>query len=442
MNTLFFRTIISASILLSGLTPMVVLAQESTQSSAISTNPSVDITSGSTQKLVTTNSNSCPLIGRSLRVGSSGDDVFRLQQYLAQDSAVYPEGTVSGYFGLRTQAAVRRWQIKYNIVASGSPSTTGFGMVGPRTAAAISLQCTQQTTQTNGTEVGGYIQVSPVAGAAPLPVSVQAIVNTTNNCTATTYTLDFGDGTQYQQIPTNGSCTQVTQNYSHTYTQGGSYQIILSNGSHRTSAVVNVSGVSPQQPSPQLPADSVRPSITSGTVPLTVVFSGTVSSASGSGCQGVCNETLNFGDGTIGLIALPTTLGTWQSYTINHTYASAGTYIAALQSVSGATIGSTMTIIVGAQAVVTPQSGSYGILSITPNSTNTSTAALSISIPSCSSYVVDWGDGVVSTNATGACTSGGSTVSMSHTYSTKGSFTISLKDGSGNVQTTSSYIIN
>src|SRR6185295_12563709 len=42
-----------------------------------------------------------------------------------------------GYFGSLTQAAVQRFQAAQGIVSSGTPSTTGYGRVGPTTMARI-----------------------------------------------------------------------------------------------------------------------------------------------------------------------------------------------------------------------------------------------------------------------------------------------------------------
>lgn len=78
-------------------------------------------------------------INRSLDVGSSGSDVTQLQTYLATNSSWYPEGIVSGYFGPLTQAAVQRFQAAQGIVSSGSPSTTGYGRVGPQTRTRINV---------------------------------------------------------------------------------------------------------------------------------------------------------------------------------------------------------------------------------------------------------------------------------------------------------------
>ncbi len=70
---------------------------------------------------------------RALARGDRGEDVRRLQEILARDPALYPEGIVSGFFGALTERAVQRFQMRHGIVSSGTPATTGFGRVGPRT---------------------------------------------------------------------------------------------------------------------------------------------------------------------------------------------------------------------------------------------------------------------------------------------------------------------
>ena len=74
---------------------------------------------------------------RPLSLGSVGNDVRAIQQLLALDTTIYPDGTASGYYGPLTQAAVQRFQTKYGIVSSGSAATTGYGAVGPRTVQKI-----------------------------------------------------------------------------------------------------------------------------------------------------------------------------------------------------------------------------------------------------------------------------------------------------------------
>ena len=68
---------------------------------------------------------SIPELTRSLSLGTRGDDVRSLQEFLARDKEIYPEGLATGFFGPRTQAAVKKWQQKYGVEA--------IGIVGPKT---------------------------------------------------------------------------------------------------------------------------------------------------------------------------------------------------------------------------------------------------------------------------------------------------------------------
>jgi len=66
--------------------------------------------------------------------GSSNAEVRALQEFLAKDATLYPEGSVTGYFGPATERAVKRLQIKYGL---GNIGTPGFGGVGPKTRALL-----------------------------------------------------------------------------------------------------------------------------------------------------------------------------------------------------------------------------------------------------------------------------------------------------------------
>jgi peptidoglycan hydrolase-like protein with peptidoglycan-binding domain len=68
-----------------------------------------------------------------LRFGSRGQAVRDLQSVLSLDATIYPERIISGYSGRATESAVKRFQVKHNIVKSGDSRTTGFGMVGFKT---------------------------------------------------------------------------------------------------------------------------------------------------------------------------------------------------------------------------------------------------------------------------------------------------------------------
>ncbi|MBI2030983.1 peptidoglycan-binding protein [Candidatus Kaiserbacteria bacterium] len=226
----------------------------------------------------------CPTLSRALGMGASGNDVSSLQQFLAQDPSVYPDKLVTGYFGALTQAAVQRWQFKYGIVSSGTPDSNGFGVVGPRTKAAIMAQCVPGVTSQTGTPsvASGFISVSPATGNAPLTTTVTATVNTSNSCAGTPYTLDFGDGpTTRQFIATAGNCSQQVKTFTHTYTAGGVYTVTLSAGGHQTSATVTVNGGGAQTGG----VDSIHASVASGTVPLLVTFTGSVNADDARRCD-------------------------------------------------------------------------------------------------------------------------------------------------------------
>lgn len=60
-----------------------------------------------------------------LRRGSRGAEVRMLQEFLKRDPGIYPEGLVTGYFGARTETAIRRFQKQYGIAP--------IGIVGPQT---------------------------------------------------------------------------------------------------------------------------------------------------------------------------------------------------------------------------------------------------------------------------------------------------------------------
>ena len=67
--------------------------------------------------------------------GMRGKDVSLLQEFLATDLDVYPEGLVTGYFGPLTQRAVKRFQKKMGVEE--------VGLVGPKTLSKINELLTE-----------------------------------------------------------------------------------------------------------------------------------------------------------------------------------------------------------------------------------------------------------------------------------------------------------
>ena len=62
---------------------------------------------------------------RQLRRGMSGEDITTLQEVLASDPEVYPEGIITGFFGSLTEKALKKFQKKHGIEQAGE--------VGPQT---------------------------------------------------------------------------------------------------------------------------------------------------------------------------------------------------------------------------------------------------------------------------------------------------------------------
>ncbi len=73
-------------------------------------------------------------ITKPLWKGVTDAQVKILQQFLAYDTSIYPLGLVSGYFGGLTEAAVQKFQVKYNLA---KPGDSAYGFVGPMTRAKI-----------------------------------------------------------------------------------------------------------------------------------------------------------------------------------------------------------------------------------------------------------------------------------------------------------------
>lgn len=64
-----------------------------------------------------------------LSKGMQNGQVTKLQQILARYSDIYPEASVTGYFGIATERAVMRFQRKYGLEQ--------VGYTGPKTRAIL-----------------------------------------------------------------------------------------------------------------------------------------------------------------------------------------------------------------------------------------------------------------------------------------------------------------
>ncbi len=107
-----------------------------------------------------------PVFNKDLAVGSRGDDVKRLQELLAQDKDVYPNGQATGYFGNLTREAIRKFQLKHGVIKKATDP--GNGRLGPKTRAKLKAV---------------YENVAPAPVSTPIPAitPVASAVNSTKS---------------------------------------------------------------------------------------------------------------------------------------------------------------------------------------------------------------------------------------------------------------------
>jgi peptidoglycan hydrolase-like protein with peptidoglycan-binding domain len=179
---------------------------------ASSSNATIAITVNATSTAATSTGN-CIVPTHDLKVGdgdsSTGGDVTNLQNFLALDHAIYPEGLVTGFYGSATAAAVKRFQAAQNILQ------TGF--VGPLTRSAIKAKCSGTSVTNSNTPY--QFSASPTSAAAGTKINFTAI-NADTQASNFWYAVDFGDGTVTNMTPGSTTNTLVL---SHPYASGGTY---------------------------------------------------------------------------------------------------------------------------------------------------------------------------------------------------------------------------
>jgi len=84
-----------------------------------------------------------------LATGSEGNEVTELQKCLSKYPDIYPDGTVSGYYGSKTAEAVSLFQEKYyKEILEPYGYTKGTGSVGSSTRAKLNELCFEQSNET------------------------------------------------------------------------------------------------------------------------------------------------------------------------------------------------------------------------------------------------------------------------------------------------------
>lgn len=276
----------------------------------------------------------------------------------------------------------------------------------------------------NGTQ--DRITTTVASGPAPLATAFTAHINAASSCAQGTYTLDFGDGTTPAAFvyPAN-SCSSRDFSVPHTYTNPGTYTAKLYNvpqgNMYTTSPVATV--IVTVSAGSNTPQGTLSATPVSGSAPLSVAFTSTVARSYSGGVR------LDFGDGANQTVC---PAGSTSCSVANHTYQSAGTYIAALIGVES----SSMTLATSTITISGPSS-SFTLQPYADN--NPAKVIAAFNIPSsCSGYTLTWGDGQTETRVSamgGSCSTTQVPISSPHTYAANGTYTITLRIDSGAAQT-------
>ena len=160
-----------------------------------------------------------PLTGY-VSLGSRNANVTNLQGFLATDSEIYPAGSVTGYFGPLTQAAVVQFQLRYDI--------NPIGVVGPATMAKINSVINSNYGIDYSSPVMSAVNVTVGSGTATLAWSTNELATgkvfySTSPMTATDATTSFtepyisGSVMASNMISTNQTITLQSLQHNTTY---------------------------------------------------------------------------------------------------------------------------------------------------------------------------------------------------------------------------------
>ena len=186
------------------------------------------------------------------------------------------------------------------------------------------------------------------------------------------------------------------------------------------------------------PSGFIRVSPTSGPAPLNVQVQAILNTAKSCAVQ---SYEVYFGDASQpAYITVPANQCNEMTQTLSHTYVTGGTYNVSLRSgVHQNTI--TVTVTGGSS-----QGGTAtGLFTVTAGANGDPMQAIGqFDLSSlCARYDLDWGDSTAhATQAEGSCAAGAVTKTLSHTYQSAGSYTITLKRGASlNTTDTASLVI-
>lgn len=144
-----------------------------------------------------------PVLTDELAFGVTNNSITRIQKLLATDSDIYGDGTVSGFFGPKTQDALRRFQTRFGL--------DPVGVVGPSTKAILEAFMAKYPNDTYpvGVLKGPVPQVAGAStGSVSTPTAPVVVAPTpapaTNKIASITFEEDDGEVVVYSRN-TDGS---------------------------------------------------------------------------------------------------------------------------------------------------------------------------------------------------------------------------------------------
>ncbi|NBV77543.1 hypothetical protein EBR66_05265 [bacterium] len=285
-------------------------------------------------------------LNQRLAFGMQGDQVSLLQQFLKNER--FYDFEITGYFGPRTEKAVRMFQAREGIIPA--VSDVSGGEVGPLTLTRIKKDC-------GGDPLPNLnmFSATPLLGKAPLTVTFTAkgtpsIEQTIALADLGKRAIDFGDGTNQILQCSTGVGTTCTVTVNHTYSANGVFTAYLANvgyygiqndsvfGTRSNIASLTIT-VSDETESAKF---SAKP--TSGHAPLTVTFTADgfrkswIDKTTGQLVSYLDRERyIDFGDGVVQKLKCPKGVGKVCTTTLTHEYDTEGTYTAYLVDASNIT---------------------------------------------------------------------------------------------------------
>jgi hypothetical protein len=349
-------------------------------------------------------------------------------------------GTVTGSAGIYSVGGDHTYADEGSFSVKVSVTETA---VTPAATANSTSTATVAETDTLTATAGS---ISPTEGIALTGVQVASFTSTNSSNVAGDFTasIDWGDG----QPATSGTVTAVsgspghfTVTGSHTYAEEGSFTL---------KATITDDGTGTAKATPTATVTVADATLTAAGVTVTptegVSFNGVVATFTDANSSATASDftaTITWGDGatSTGTVAAGASGGFTVSGT--HTYAEEGSnnISVKIKDVGGATATASSTAKV-ADATLTPTA-----VTITPAeglSFNGTVATFTDANPSATlsdfSATIDWGDKTTSTGTIAAGTSGGFTVSGTHTYTEEGTnaVKVTIKDVGGATTTANS----